>query len=55
MEIDQKIVVVAGPTGSGKSNVAISLAKEFNGELICSDSMQVYRQMDVGTAKPSLQ
>ena len=55
MGIDQKIVVVAGPTGSGKSEVAISLAKEFNGELICSDSMQVYRQMDVGTAKPSLQ
>ena len=54
MEIAQKIVVVAGPTGSGKSEVAIRLAKEFNGELICSDSMQVYRQMDVGTAKPSL-
>ena len=55
MEIDQKFVVVAGPTGSGKSEVAISLAREFNGELICSDSMQVYRQMNVGTAKPSLQ
>ena len=55
MVIDQKIVVVTGPTGSGKSEVAVSLAKEFNGELICSDSMQVYRQMDVGTAKPSLQ
>ena len=55
MEIDQKIAVVAGPTGSGKSEVAIRLAKEFNGELICSDSMQVYRQMDVGTAKASLQ
>ena len=55
MGFDQKIVVVAGSTGSGKSEVAISLAKEFNGELICSDSMQVYRQMDVGTAKPSLQ
>ena len=54
MEIDKKIVVVAGSTGSGKSEVAISLAKELNGELICSDSMQVYRQMDVGTAKPSL-
>ena len=55
MQIDQKIVVVAGPTGSGKSEVAISLAEEYNGELICSDSMQVYRQMDVGTAKASLQ
>ena len=48
MEIAQKIVVVAGPTGSGKSEMAFSLAKEFNGELICSDSMQVYRKMDVG-------
>ena len=54
MEMDQKIVVVAGSTASGKSEVAISLAKELNGELICSDSMQVFRQMDVGTAKPSL-
>ena len=54
MGIDQKIVVVAGSTGSGKSEVAINLANELNGELICSDSMQVYRQMDVGTAKPSL-
>ena len=55
MGINQKIVVVAGPTSSGKSEVAISLAKEFNGELICSDSMQIFRKMDVGTAKPSLQ
>ena len=54
MGIDQKIVVVAGSTGSGKSEVAFNLANELNGELICSDSMQVYRQMDVGTAKPTL-
>jgi len=49
-----KIVVVAGPTASGKSNLALALAQEFKGELICSDSMQVYRQMDIGTAKPTL-
>ena len=55
MGIDQKIVVVAGSTGSGKSEVAINLANELNGELICSDSKQVFRQMDVGTAKPSFQ
>ncbi len=55
MRINQKIVVVAGPTSSGKSEVAISLAREFNGELICTDSMQIYRKMDVGTSKPSLQ
>ena len=54
MWIDQKIVVVAGSTGSGKSEVATNLANELNGELICSDSMQVYRQMDVGTAKATL-
>ena len=54
MGIDQKIVVVAGSTGSGKSEVAINLANELNGELICSDSMQVFRHMDVGTAKPTL-
>ena len=48
------IVVVAGPTASGKSDLALRLAQEFNGELICSDSMQVYRQFDIGTAKPTL-
>ena len=54
MEMCPKIVVVAGPTASGKSNLALNLAQEFKGELICSDSMQVYRQMDIGTAKPTL-
>jgi len=54
MERYQKIVVVAGPTASGKSDLALNLAQEFNGELICSDSMQVYRYMDIGTAKPTL-
>ena len=54
MEMYPKIVVVAGPTASGKSNLALNLAQEFKGELICSDSMQVYRQMDIGTAKPTL-
>ena len=54
MEMCPKIVVVAGPTASGKSNLALNLAQEFKGELICSDSMQVYRQMDIGTTKPTL-
>jgi len=53
MEMFPKIVVVAGPTASGKSDLALRLAQEFDGELICSDSMQVYRQMDIGTAKPT--
>ena len=54
MDIFPKIVVVAGPTASGKSDLALRLAQEFDGELICSDSMQVYRQMDIGTAKSCL-
>lgn len=48
-----KIVVILGPTASGKSALAIELALRFNGEVINADSMQVYRYMDIGTAKPS--
>ena len=48
-----KIVVIIGPTASGKSKVALELAERFNGEIISADSMQVYRYMDIGTAKPS--
>ena len=50
----QKIVVIAGPTASGKSSLAIELALHFGGEIVNADSMQVYRGMDVGTAKPSI-
>ena len=46
-------VVLAGPTASGKSDVALLLADELGGEIISIDSMQVYRGMDIGTAKPS--
>lgn len=48
-----KVLAVVGPTASGKSALAIELAKRFNGEIICCDSMQIYKQMDIGTAKPS--
>ena len=48
-----KILAVLGPTASGKSALAIELAKRFNGEIICCDSMQIYKQMNIGTAKPS--
>ena len=48
-----KIVVVCGPTASGKTALAVELAKEHNGEVISSDSMQIYRRMDIGTAKPT--
>ncbi len=47
------LVVIAGPTASGKSELAIYLAEVFNGEVISADSMQVYEGMDIGTAKPS--
>jgi tRNA dimethylallyltransferase len=49
-----KVVVIAGPTASGKSSLAIDLALHFDGEIVNADSMQVYRGMDVGTAKPSV-
>lgn len=48
-----KIVVIVGPTASGKSKVAMELAEKFHSEIISADSMQVYRYMDIGTAKPS--
>ncbi len=48
------IVVICGPTGIGKTSVTISLAGEFNGEIINADSMQLYKYMDIGTAKPTL-
>lgn len=46
-----KIIVVLGPTASGKSDLAVKLAREFNGEIISADSRQVYRGMDIGTGK----
>lgn len=50
----EKIVVVAGPTASGKTALGIALAKELNGEIVSADSMQVYRGMDIGTAKATM-
>ena len=46
------IICIAGPTASGKTALAVELAKEFNGEVVSCDSMQIYRRMDIGTAKP---
>ena len=48
-----KIICIAGPTASGKTALAVELAKEFNGEVISCDSMQIYKRMDIGTAKPT--
>jgi tRNA dimethylallyltransferase len=49
----EKVVVIAGPTASGKSSLAVELSLLLQGEIVNADSMQVYRHMDVGTAKPS--
>ena len=49
------IICIAGPTASGKTALAVELAKELNGEVVSCDSMQVYRRMDIGTAKPTAQ
>ena len=46
-----QVIVIAGPTASGKTALSIELAKRINGEIISSDSMQVYKDMDIGTAK----
>ncbi len=49
-----KIVCIVGPTASGKTDLAIHLAKKFNGEIVSADSRQIYRGMDIGTAKPPI-
>ena len=49
------IICIAGPTASGKTALAATLAKELNGEVVSCDSMQVYKHMDIGTAKPTLE
>ncbi|KAL6999591.1 tRNA dimethylallyltransferase 9 [Sarracenia purpurea var. burkii] len=50
----EKVIVISGPTGAGKSRLALELAKRLNGEIISADSVQVYQGLDVGSAKPSL-
>ncbi len=48
------LIVIVGPTASGKTALAIDLAKQFNGEIICADSRSIYKGANIGTAKPSL-
>ncbi|MCX8116912.1 MAG: tRNA (adenosine(37)-N6)-dimethylallyltransferase MiaA [Desulfobacterota bacterium] len=55
VETRPRVVILAGPTGVGKSKLAIELAETFGGEILNADSMQVYRYMDIGTAKPTLE
>jgi len=49
------IICIAGPTASGKTALAVALAKAFNGEVVSCDSMQIYKRMDIGTAKPTME
>ncbi len=49
------IICIAGPTASGKTALAVELAKEYNGEVVSCDSMYIYKRMDIGTAKPTLE
>lgn len=51
--VKEKVVVILGPTATGKSHCAIEVAKRFNGEIISGDSMLVYKDMNIGTAKPT--
>ena len=55
MDLKSKIILIAGPTASGKSEFAIKLANKINGEIINADSMQVYKQLQVLTARPGIQ
>ncbi len=50
-----KVYVICGPTASGKTALSIELAKEIGGEIVSCDSMQIYKEMDIGTAKPTIQ
>ncbi len=53
MDTRKPLIVIVGPTASGKSGLAIDIAKQFDGEIICADSRTVYKSMDIGTAKPT--
>ncbi len=53
--MDKKVLAIVGPTGSGKTKLSLIVAEKLNGEIISVDSRQVYRYMDIGTAKPSLE
>jgi len=50
--MESKLIIILGPTASGKTELAIKLAQKFNGEIISADSRQIYRGMNIGTAKP---
>lgn len=49
----EKVIVICGPTASGKTGLSIKLAQKMQGEVISCDSMQIYKHMNIGTAKPT--
>lgn len=51
----EKVIVICGPTASGKTNLSIELAKKIDGEIVSCDSMQIYKDMSIGTAKPTIE
>ncbi len=51
----QKVIAIVGPTASGKTALSVALAKHFGAEIISADSMQIYREMNIGTAKPAME
>ena len=53
MNEKHKVIVICGPTASGKTALSIELAKKINGEIVSADSMQIYKDMNIGTAKPT--
>lgn len=53
--MDNKIICVVGPTASGKTALSIEIAKKIDGEIICADSMQIYKYFNIGTAKPTIE
>ena len=53
MDLKSKIILISGPTASGKSKFAIKIAKKINGEIINADSMQVYKELKILTARPN--
>ena len=53
MDLKSKIILISGPTASGKSEFAVKIAKKINGEIINADSMQVYKQLKILTARPT--
>lgn len=55
MAAELPVIVIVGPTASGKTGLAIELAQKYNGEIICADSRTVYTGMDIGTAKPTIE